>query len=89
MAGSASVACQSVRAGADVGHGMSVTKARVAQLMFDHFPVRQVTPFGLIGMFCNCGVRVEGTWADHVKIVVDEAFSFSEQAPKLNTRTKK
>lgn len=64
-------------------------KAKVAQAMFDHFPVRQVTPFGLVGMFCNCGVRVEGTWADHVKVVVDELFSISEQTPKLNTRSKK
>lgn len=74
---------------ADVGHSVSVTKAKVAQAMFDHFPVRQVTPFGLVGMFCNCGVRVEGTWADHVKVVVDELFSISEQTPKLNTRSKK
>ena len=71
------------------GAYMGVTKPEVAQAMFDHFPVRQVTPFGLVGMFCNCGVRVEGTWADHVKMVVDELFSISEQAHKLNTRTKK
>lgn len=78
-----------LRPRADVGHSVSVTKAKVAQAMFDHFPVRQVTPFGLVGMFCNCGVRVEGTWADHVKVVVDELFSISEQSPKLNTRSKK
>ena len=43
----------------------------VKKCMITHFPVRQVTPFGLVGNFCSCGVRVDGNWPNHVDDVVE------------------
>jgi hypothetical protein len=34
-----------------------ILKTKAAEIMLGHFPVRKVSPLGLLGEFCMCGVR--------------------------------
>ena len=66
---------------------------QVQDLMITHFPVRQVTPFGLVGVFCSCGARCTDSWAGHVSNLVESLFNTSavfnnpEPSPVLNNTT--
>lgn len=52
----------------------TITRVRAAELMLGHFPVRKVTPLGLLGEYCLCDLRFNDTftYADHVVELIEE-----------------